>query len=130
MRVAIVGSRSVTMDVYQNILRYIPPGVSEILSGGAEGADQLAEEYAHQFGLPLTIFRPDYPHYRKAAPLQRNLDIVRHSDYVLVLWDGYSRGTAHVIDSCIKEYIPVHVLLIRNGKLVETLFGQEDSRLL
>lgn len=130
MRVAIIGSRSITMDAYGDMVRFIPRGASEIVSGGAEGADQLAEEYARRASLPLKIFRPDYTRGGKAAPLQRNIQIVRYSDYVLALWDGRSRGTAHVIHHCIQEYTPVHVLIIRDGKLAETLFGQEDGHLL
>lgn len=130
MRIAIVGSRSVTKDAYPILETYIPRGVSEIVSGGASGADELAEEYARRNHLPMKIFRPDYQIYHKSAPLQRNLSIIRYSDAVLVLWDGQSRGAAHVIVNCFHEYTPVHVLLIRNGKLVKTLFGQENGRLL
>ena len=50
MRVAIVGSRSVTMDCYPEILQYIPRGASEIVSGGAEGADELAQKYGKSIG--------------------------------------------------------------------------------
>ena len=122
MRIAIVGSRSVTKDAYPILEAYIPRGVSEIVSGGASGADELAEEYARRNHLPMKIFRPDYQVYHKSAPLQRNLSIIRYSDAVLVL--------AHVIVNCFHEYTPVHVLLIRDGKLVKTLFGQENGRLL
>ena len=123
-------SRSVTKDAYPILEAYIPRGVSEIVSGGASGADELAEEYARRNHLPMKIFRPDYQVYHKSAPLQRNLSIIRYSDAVLVLWDGQSRGAAHVIVNCFHEYTPVHVLLIRDGKLVKTLFGQENGRLL
>lgn len=128
MRVAIVGSRSVSMDAYDIASRYIPKGASEIISGGAEGADQIAEVYACNNHLPLRIYRPDYETYHKSAPLQRNLQIVQYSDYVLVLWDGTSRGAANVIRLCFQEFTPVHVLLIRDGKLVQTLFGQDSGR--
>ena len=127
MRIAIIGSRSITMEAYPFIQSYIPRGASEIVSGGAEGADQLAEAYARQKHLPLKLFLPDYARFRKSAPLQRNIEIVRYSDYVLVLWDGTSRGTAHVINACVQEYTPQHVLIIRNGKLVDTLFGQQAN---
>ncbi len=130
MRVAIIGSRSVTMDCYPKILPYIPRGASEIVSGGADGADSLAAKYAQHAHLPLKIFRPDYACFHKSAPLQRNIELVRYCDYVLVLWDGKSRGTAHVIHTCIQEYTPVHVLIIRDGELVQTLFGQKDGYLL
>ena len=48
MRIAIVGSRSVTKNAYPILEAYIPRGVSEIVSGGASGADELAEEYARR----------------------------------------------------------------------------------
>lgn len=130
MRVAIIGSRSVSMDAYGYVLPYIPKNATEIVSGGAKGADQIAEEYAKQAHLPLKVFFPDYSAYRKRAPLQRNLDIVKYSDYVLVLWDGKSRGSANVIRLCLQEFTKVHVLLIREGKLVQTLFGQMDGWLI
>ncbi|MDO4173503.1 MAG: SLOG family protein [Eubacteriales bacterium] len=127
MRVAIVGSRSISMDALPILDQFMPKGVSEIVSGGAEGADQLAEAYARRNHLPCKVFRPDYERYHKSAPLQRNRSLIQYSDYVLVLWDGKSRGSANVIDTCIQEYTPVRTLLIRDGKLVETLFGQEAA---
>ena len=45
MRVAIIGSRSITMDAYPVLEQFMPKGTSEIVSGGAKGADALAEEY-------------------------------------------------------------------------------------
>lgn len=127
MRVAIIGSRSITMDAYPILEQFMPKGTSEIVSGGADGADALAEEYARRNHLPLRTFRPNYERYHKTAPLQRNLSIIRYSDFVLALWDGTSRGTAHAIQNCISEYTHVHVLLIRDGALVKTLFGQKPS---
>lgn len=127
MRVAIIGSRSITMDAYPILEQFMPKGTSEIVSGGADGADALAEEYARRNHLPLKTFRPNYERYHKTAPLQRNLSIIRYSDFVLALWDGTSRGTAHTIQNCISEYTHVHVLLIRDGALVKTLFGQKPS---
>lgn len=127
MRVAIIGSRTITRDAYPILEQFMPKGTSEIISGGADGADQLAEEYARRNHLPIKIFRPDYERYHKTASLQRNLSIIRYSDLVLALWDGTSRGTAHVIQNCILEYTHVHVLLIRDGVLVQTLFGQQKN---
>lgn len=126
MRVAIIGSRSVQLDSLQELLALLPRGTHEIVSGGAAGADQIAEQVAQELSLPITIFRPDYARYQRHAPLQRNLSIVKYADYVIALWDGSSRGTAHVIEHCIKEYTPVRVFLCRDGKLMQTLFGKDQ----
>ena len=129
MRVAIVGSRSVQLEQEQELLRFLPRGTHEIVSGGAEGADKIAEHIAERLGLPIKIFRPDYETYYRRAPLERNLDIIRYSDFVLALWDGSSRGTAHVIKSCVAEYTPVRVLICHDGRLMDTLFGEQDHLL-
>ena len=91
------------------------------------GNNIIAEHIAEFLHVPLTVFRPDYARFQRRAPLERNRDIVQHADYVIALWDGSSRGTAHAIEQCIKEYKPVRVLLCRGGKLIESVFDQSES---
>jgi len=112
MRVAVVGSRSLDDRAYSVLETHIPAGTSEIISGGATGADALAERYAHEHGLPATIIKPDYKTYDKKAPLIRNSQIVAESDFTLVLWDGTSRGSLNVIMTCIRTNKPFKVLLV------------------
>ena len=100
MKVAVIGSRSLTV---QNMGEYLPQGVTEIVSGGAKGIDTCAREYAHQSGLKLTEFLPDYPRYGRSAPLRRNLEIIRYADQVIAFWDGRSHGTRFVIEECSKQ---------------------------
>ena len=112
MRVAIVGSRSLDDRCYNVLETHMPQGTSEIVSGGAAGADALAERFALERGLPLRIIRPDYKTYDKKAPLIRNSQIVAESDFALVLWDGTSRGSLNVIMTCIRTNKPYRVLLV------------------
>lgn len=112
MRVAIIGSRELTVDIRQAILDHLPPSTSEIVSGGAKGVDAIAKEIAGQLGIPFTEFLPDYQTYGKRAPLVRNDRIVDYADMVLSFWDGQSRGTQYVIGECLKRgkrivYIPL-----------------------
>jgi len=92
MKVAVVGSR--TFNDYRR-LETILDGfkISTIVSGGANGADLLAERYANENGLEKLIFLPDYDTHGRAAPLIRNTDIVENADMVVSCWDGESRGT-------------------------------------
>lgn len=106
MKVAIIGSRSITSYPLEEI---IPAAVTEIISGGARGADALAREYALQHSVPLTEIRPEYARYGKGAPLRRNLEIINRADMVIALWDGKSTGTAQVIAECRKQGKPVIV---------------------
>lgn len=95
-----------------NLGDYLPPGVTEIVSGGAKGIDTCAREYAQEHGLKLTEFLPDYPRYGRGAPLKRNLEIIAYADQVLAFWDGNSAGTKHVIDQCNKHKKKVTVYLL------------------
>lgn len=118
MRLAIIGSRTATdlglLDT--SIRRYLGhhtenplhardgwvPRFAEIVSGGARGADRLAEEWvetfnerekAHQQPIKLTVFKPDWDKHGKAAGFIRNEDIIGAADVVLAIWDGVSKGT-------------------------------------
>lgn len=109
MKLAIIGSRGLWVE---NLGNYLPPGVTEIVSGGAKGIDSCARQYAQEHGLKLTEFLPDYRRYGRGALLKRNLEIIDYADQVLAFWDGNSSGTKHVIDQCKKQKkkVAVHLL--------------------
>ena len=107
MRVAIVGSRSLTIS---NLGNFLPENTTEIISGGARGIDTCAREYALSNGIPLREFLPDYERYGRRAPLVRNFSIVDHADYVLAFWDGKSRGTVHTLRYCIEKNLPHRIV--------------------
>lgn len=94
MKLAIIGSRSLYIS---NLSKYIPTGVTEIVSGGARGIDTCARNYALENGIKLTEFLPNYQLYGRIAPLKRNIQIVDFADKILALWDGKSTGTVYTV---------------------------------
>ena len=107
MRIAIIGSRNLTVDSLQN---YVDSN-DEIVSGGAVGIDRCAAEYAKNNGLKLTEFLPEYERYGRAAPIVRNKQIVDYADRVIVFWNGTSKGTLSVIKYAEKVGKPCEVIL-------------------
>lgn len=107
MKLLIVGSRSI-----QNfdLAPFVSKDVDTIISGGANGVDTLAEEYADKNRLTKLIMRPAYARYGKGAPLKRNEEMVKLADAVLVIWDGKSRGTKYTAEFAKKEGKPVTVI--------------------
>ncbi len=95
MKLLIAGSRSIT-DF--DLSPYIPGDVDEIISGGAQGIDTLAEKYADEHRISKHIIRPKYHLYKKAAPIKRNMEMIEMADRVLVIWDGRSRGALSTIN--------------------------------
>ena len=98
MKLAIVGSR--TFRNYDLLNEYLKPHASKIsliISGGAKGADYLAEIFAKENSIPIKIFVPDWDKYGKKAGYLRNVDIIKACDAVVAFWDGKSKGTEHDI---------------------------------
>lgn len=69
-----------------------------IVSGGARGADSLAEKYANECGFYFTAIPANWYLYGKRAGMMRNSDIVASVELVVAFWDGESRGTADTIE--------------------------------
>lgn len=109
MKIAIIGSRNV---IVENLDKYLPKEVTEIVSGGAKGVDTCAKNYATQNNIKLKEFLPEYNKYGKAAPLKRNIQIIEYADEVVAFWNGESKGTKHVIDACEKLGKKVSVFIV------------------
>ena len=114
MIVAVIGSRSLTVDKLED---YLPINTTEIVSGGAKGIDACAKNYAINKGLKITEFLPDYATYGRKAPLIRNQLIIDYADCVIAFWDGTSCGTKFVINACKNQGKPIR-LFIKKSPLV------------
>jgi len=96
MKIAVVGSRS--FSDFDKLEKFILSKVSLkdielVISGGAIGADDLAERFAYKHNIPKQVFKPDWNKYGKRAGFLRNQLIVKNADTVFAFWDGESRGT-------------------------------------
>lgn len=109
MKVAVVGSRNICEA---DIERYVV-GADEIVSGGAKGIDSLAEKYAKEKGIRLTVFLPEYECYGRVAPIVRNKKIVDYADKVIAFWDGNFKGTLSVMKYAEKTAKPCEVVICK-----------------
>ncbi|GGO19340.1 SLOG family protein [Deinococcus humi] len=67
---------------------------SEVVSGGASGADRMGEAWAVSQGIPVKQFPADWGKHGRAAGPIRNVQMSLYADACLVLPGG--RGTAHM----------------------------------
>ena len=94
MKYAIIGSRDYkNYEQFKATLDANYKDITEIISGGARGADSMAERYAKEHGIPTQVLVPDWEQYGKAAGHIRNTDIISAADVVVAYWDGISKGT-------------------------------------
>lgn len=87
MKLGVIGSRD--FDDYELLKLKLDAikDLTEIVSGGARGADKLAEFYGKVNGIKVTIFLPDWSK-GKSAGFTRNTQIIEYSDQILAFWGG------------------------------------------
>jgi hypothetical protein len=117
MKIAIVGSRD--FADYEFLKSKVNSFLDEyesqendsiiIVSGGAKGADSLAEQYAKEYGYETLILKPDWKQYGRSAGILRNTDIVENADILIAFPTKSSIGTWDSIRKAKAKKIPVYV---------------------
>ena len=113
MKLAIVGTRDFTdKDLFLREIEAIRSNhqIDTIISGGATGADSLAEIYAAENSIAIIIHRPEWSRYGRSAGPRRNALIVQDSDMMIAFWDGKSRGTLSSINLAKAKGIPLKIV--------------------
>jgi len=110
-KLAIIGSRGFNdYTLLRSVLDPYKDVITLVVSGGAKGADSLAERWAKENGIQVKIFLPDWDKHGKKAGLLRNDDIIKNSDGVVAFWDGSSRGTQHSIELAKKQNKKIKII--------------------
>lgn len=108
MNIAVIGSRG--FSDYELLKEYLDKEtITQVISGGAQGADSLAIDYAKEKGIPWKIheanwqdittppvkvkYHPDGTPYNVLAGVNRNTLIVDDCDKLICFWDGLSTGS-------------------------------------
>lgn len=123
MRCIIAGSRNI--NDYDLVVKTIKESgfiISEIVCGAAQGVDSLGERYAKENKIKLSYFYANWKEYGKAAGPKRNEQMGKYSDALIAVYDGYSKGTKHMIDFMKKQKKPVYIKYITDSNL-ERFFG-------
>ena len=105
MKLIIAGSR--TFTDYQLLCRTLTPElrrITQVLTGGARGADRLGYRWAvkHGLGKQHRLFKADWERFGKSAGVRRNHQMAQAGDILIAFWDGQSPGTAHMVQ-CMRQ---------------------------
>jgi len=115
----VVGSRSFTdYDLLRRKLDFFLQNQQKvvIVSGGATGADSLAERYAEEKGYPLMVFKADWS-LGKGAGYIRNEKMHRFiagfpKRGCAAFWDGQSKGTKQSFGLAERYKNPLKVVMV------------------
>jgi hypothetical protein len=123
MRIIIAGSRNMTdyslmkLTWTEYIQRHgLKAEELTIISGGAAGADKLAERLAKETGIACRIMKADWEAHGKSAGQIRNNAMAKAAGpapdgRLLAYWDGESPGTEGMIRSA--KRAGLHVEIVR-----------------
>lgn len=113
MIVAVVGSRTFAdeklLDETLSEFHAKNP-ITKIVSGGARGADSLAEKWARGKGIPVTVYPAEWEKYGRRAGMIRNRLIIADCQHCIAFWDGVSRGTKNDIDLWGEFHVPYTIV--------------------
>ncbi len=117
MNLGIAGSRkyfdySEFEQIVTNLINIQGWSVENIVSGGAQGTDKMAERYSKDHNINMVVLSPEWNKYGKSAGYITNKDIVKLSDVVIAFPAPDSKGTRHTISFAQQMNKPVHVFEI------------------
>ena len=122
MRIVVCGSRIISnriliLDAIRSYRFY--ENISEIVTGGAIGVDEIADKIAGELKFDRTIMYPNWEKYGKKAGFLRNKKMIEYANGLIAIWDGKSKGTKHSINLAEKRYTNyfVHVCKILDPEI-------------
>lgn len=99
MRVIVAGSRSIVdYLIVEQAIKDSGFTITELISGCAKGVDTLGEYYAQLRDIPIKKFPADWQRHGRKAGYIRNMEMAKHADALIAVWDGQSSGTVHMIN--------------------------------
>jgi YspA, cpYpsA-related SLOG family len=118
MKTIIAGSRSITdIDLLYAAIRESGFAITEVVSGRAKGVDKLGEWCADHRGIPWTGFPADWDKYGRSAGFIRNAAMADYAEAAILLWDGKSPGTEHMIALPQEKGLKVAIYLVQRGQV-------------
>src|SRR5690242_1422091 len=111
MKTIVAGGRS--FHDYATVKRVLDEHrseITEVVSGGANGADRLGERWAYENKVKLKVFPADWRRHGKVAGMIRNREMVQYAE-ALIAFPGGS-GTDNCIMLAMAKF-PHYVTVIK-----------------
>lgn len=110
MRTIIAGSREgITKEQVYKTIEDSGFDISAVLCGEARGVDNYGKQWALERGIEVISYPADWDKYGKAAGPIRNKLMAENAEALIAVWDGYSRGTSHMINLARSMGLEVYV---------------------
>jgi hypothetical protein len=108
MKTIIAGSRGIEdTALLQRAIDEADWEITEVISGDAQGVDQMGEAWARRNNIPVKLFPAPWKTHKQFAGRMRNQQMAEYADALIVIWDGYSKGTADMLERASKQGLKI-----------------------
>lgn len=115
-RLLVSGSRSIDdRKVVKWAIKNAPYKPDVIMTGAAEGVDQMAEDVAREMETPYASIPAKWSEHGDSAGPRRNQILVDRADALLAVWDGESPGTKDAMQKAAEASLPIMMVNAEEG---------------
>lgn len=86
--------------------------ITEVVSGGAKGADAEGENWAREQNIPVKVFKADWKQYGRGAGPRRNQAMADYADAVALFPGG--KGTENMFKEAQKASLNIYDWRVQN----------------
>ena len=106
MRTIIAGGRDYAFSEADiQFLSSILSNISEVVCGGASGADSEGKAWAEENGIPVKLFKADWKKHGRGAGPRRNAMMAEYADSLILFTGG--RGSASMFKEADKKGLKI-----------------------
>ena len=120
MKTIIAGSRSFkperALELVEEAVWKCGWKVTSVNCGCAPGIDKAGGDWARANVLPVSYMPADWEAAGKKAGILRNVAMLKEAQAVIVIWDGKSPGSEHMLTIAKKSKKPLHVVIAKEKK--------------
>lgn len=87
--------------------------ITEVVCGGARGIDLAGKTWADSMGVPVKFFIPDWNLLGKRAGFVRNSQMADYANALILVWNGTSRGSAHMLQEAKRRHLKIYEYIIK-----------------
>jgi len=110
MKVIIAGSRTCNdYNILEEAIKNSGFTINTVISGCARGADKLGERWAKNNGIVIMKYPANWNKNGKKAGYLRNIEMAKVSNALIILWDGKSPGSKHMIEIAKKYKLHIYI---------------------
>ena len=111
MKTIIAGGRNYEFtEADRQFLGSIKADISEVVCGGAAGADSEGKSWAEENGIPVKIFEADWKKHGRGAGPRRNKMMAEYADSLILFTGG--RGSAAMFKEAEKQGLKIFDLRV------------------